>query len=291
MNNILVTGINGFIGKAVAEFYNDKSDTCVVGVGFDSHKKLEDAPCSHYVSGDIRDFSFIRRVIGDYEINTIFHFAAQSIVRICANDPVSAYSINVMGTVNLLEAVREVGTATVKSIVVSTSDKAVGHAPSPYTEDTPLNPLYTYECTKTCQDIVSRNFYHNYGLPVVVARCGNVYGPRDPNMSRIIPRSSLLLLNNQRPKLYSGVKDFIREFIYIDDVVDAFDILSRKGVHGEAYCVGGTPPVKMIDLVNKIIGVSGKDLTVEIEDKSPLFKEIDVQFLNASKIRAIGWDP
>jgi CDP-glucose 4,6-dehydratase len=292
MSNVLITGINGFIGRALAtECYSQIEGSTVVGLGFDQHLDIDTVPCHHYVSGDMRDYKFIRRIIGDYEINTIYHLAAQSIVRICANDPVSAYEINVMGTVNLMEAVREVGKNTVSSIVVSTSDKAVGHAPSPYTEETPLNPLYTYECTKTCQDIVARNFFHNYGLPVVVARCGNVYGPGDPNMSRIIPRAMSNLLRGHQPVLYSGVTNYVREFIYIDDVVRAFMLLSEKGKRGDAYCVGGTTPIKILDLMNLIIEISGKQEEVIIEEKNDLFKEIEVQYLNASKLNALGWTP
>jgi nucleoside-diphosphate-sugar epimerase len=142
--NVLVTGHTGFLGNAIVGGIKEKGDF-VVGIERDENKRrdLRNHPDA-FVKGDIRDYDFIRRVIVDYEVEEIYHCAAQAIVRSCANDPYTTYDINVMGTVAMLEACRNSG-ETVKSIVVSTSDKAFGHAPIPYTETTPLNPLYTYE--------------------------------------------------------------------------------------------------------------------------------------------------
>jgi len=290
MPNVLITGVNGFIGAALAKCFNLDSTVNVVGLGFDKHA-AEEAPVDHMVYGDIRDYGFCRRVVGDYEINDIYHLAAQSIVRVCSNDPVSAYDINVMGTVNLLEACRTVGKNTVKSVVVSTSDKAYGHAPVPYNEDTPLSPLFTYEASKTCQDIVSRSYFHNYGVPVKVARCSNVYGPGDQNLSRLIPRSITLLSRGEAPVLYNGVHNYVREFIHIDDVVSAFNIIAKRGAPGEAYCVGGSGYYRILDVIKEIVKLMGLNIEPVIEDKVSNFKEIETQYIDASKLRALGWEP
>jgi len=290
MKNVLITGVNGFIGSALASALCSDNSLNVVGVGFDKHKDL-DVPVNHMVYGDLRDAGFCRRVIGDYEINDVFHLAAQSIVRVCSNDPVSAYDINIMGTVNLLEACRTVGKNTVESVVVSTSDKAYGHSPVPYTEDTPLEPLFTYEASKTCQDIISRSYFHNYGVPVKVARCSNVYGPGDKNLSRLVPRSISLLSKGEAPVLYNGVHNYIREFIYIGDVVTAFLTIADKGAAGEAYCVGGSGHYRILDVITKMVELMGLDTEPVIEDKASNFKEIEAQYIDATKLRSLGWEP
>lgn len=288
MSVILITGATGFIGKTLAESLSNEGHE-VVGVGFDTHKRPKPT-CSHMVYGDIRDFGFCRRIISDYEVEYVYHLASQSIVRICAQDPVNAYDINVMGTVNLLEACR-VCNSNIKSVLVSTSDKAYGHAPIPYDETTHLEPKYTYETSKTCQDLISTSFFHNYGVPVKVARCSNVYGPGDYNFSRLIPMSIFKILNNEQPILYSGVGDFVREFIFIHDVVNAFKVIQSVGVPGEAYCVGGTGDYKITELIEKVIELMGFDKGIRVEERDSKFKEIQAQKINSAKLRGLGWAP
>jgi len=234
----------------------------------------------------------VRRVIADYEIEEVYHCAAQAIVRTCASDPYTTYDINVMGTVSLLEACRNSGD-TVKSIVVSTSDKAFGHAPIPYTEKTPLNPLYTYETSKACQQLITLSYFHNYGLPTKVVASSNVYGPGDPNLSRIIPNTIMNLANGKPALLFEGAAEYIREFVFITDVVDAFITAARKGKNGEVYCCGGTEHCSMLDLLRDICDIMGKDADKDIKtfQKSIYFKEIEKQYIDSTKLRNIGWDP
>jgi CDP-glucose 4,6-dehydratase len=290
-NNILVTGFQGFIGSALCSRLKKNRDNRIIGLGFEEHHHVSQADTSISIYGDIRNADFIRRVIGDYEINTVYHLAAQSIVRVCANDPVSAYDINVMGTVRLLDACRTVGANTVKSVLVSTSDKAFGHSPIPYTEQSPLQPKFTYEATKSCQDIVAQNFFHNYGVPVKICRCSNVYGPGDPNESRVIPGSILRIARKERPWLYSDVAEYIREFVYIDDIVDAFTLVTEKANAGEIYCVGGTGYLTMKELIAKILKLCDSDIEPELIDKPSQFKEIPAQYIDSTKLRSLGWSP
>lgn len=290
MKNVLITGVGGFIGRAIAKSLSDEGNSILVGLMFDSHSKLP-PEVDHAVYGDVRNTEVVRRVISDYEINVVYHMAAQSIVRICANDPVSAYDINVMGTVSVLDACRTSGASTVESVVVSTSDKAFGHAEPPYTEETPLLPKFTYEASKTCQDIVTRSYAHNYGVPAKVARCSNVYGPGDDNLSRLIPRSITRIAAGEPPVLYDGVHDFVREFIHVDDVVAAFDCINKLGIPGEAYCVGGSGHYKILSVINEIISIMGSDVTPEIVVRNKNFKEIHEQWIDASKLSSLGWTP
>ncbi len=292
MRNCLVTGHTGFLGGAITGLLKSGGDV-VVGIERDENKRRDriNSP-DIFVKGDIRDYDFVRRVIADYEIEEVFHCASQAIVRTCANDPYTTYDINVMGTVSLLEACRNSGD-TVKSIVVSTSDKAFGHAPIPYTEKTPLNPLYTYETSKACQQMITLSYFHNYGVPTKVIASSNVYGPGDPNLSRIIPNTIMRLAQGEPALLFEGASDYIREFVFITDVANAFVTASRNGKSGEVYCCGGTEHCSMIDLITDICELMGKDPAKDIKlfQKSKHFKEIEKQYIDSTKLRKIGWDP
>jgi CDP-glucose 4,6-dehydratase len=291
--NCLVTGHTGFLGNAIVGHLKAIGKDTIIGIERDENKRrdLRYQP-DVFVKGDIRDYDFIRRVIADYEVEEIFHCAAQAIVRTCANDPYTTYDINVMGTVALMEACRNSGDS-VRSIVVSTSDKAFGHAPIPYTEKTPLNPLYTYETSKACQQLITLCYFHNYGVPSKVIASSNVYGPGDPNDSRIIPNSIIRLAKGEPALLFEGAADYVREFVYIEDVANAFVTASRSGKNGEVYCCGGTEHLKMLDLIVYICELMGKDpeKDIKIFQKSRYFKEIEKQYIDSSKLQSIGWSP
>jgi len=286
---ILVTGANGFVGSNLVRSLCKNPNNIVVAVRRDLDVNMK-TPESFTAYGDITDYDFIRRVVADYEINSVFHLASQSIVRICANDPISAYKTNVLGAVNLLEALRHAAPY-LESVVISTSDKAFGHAPLPYNSDTPLMPKYTYEATKACQDIVGQNYFYNYDLPVKIARFSNVFGPGDPNWSRLIPNTINRIVHGESPILYSDVANYVREFIYIDDAVSAFETIDVKGMPGDIYCVGGGLVYKAKDLIQVILGLCDSNLSIEIVEKAATFKEVQEQWLDTSKIKSLGWAP
>lgn len=290
--NILVTGHTGFLGNALIGKLKSK-DNLIIGVERDKREPRAGLNIPDVqIRGDVRDCNLMRRVIADYNIEAVYHCAAQAIVKTCADDPYTTYDVNVMGTVSLLEACRNSG-GYVKSIVVSTSDKAFGHAPVPYTEKTPLNPLYTYETSKACQQLITLSYFHNYGLPTKVVACSNIYGPGDPNMSRVIPRTITRLYLGQPAILYEGAGDHIREYVFVDDVVDAFMLVTKKGNPGEAYCCGGTEHLSTSDLIKMICQAMGKDAKRYISSvkKQESFKEIGEQYIDSSKLKALGWKP
>lgn len=290
--NILVTGATGFLGNTITGKLLS-ADNQVIGVRRDLNRRF-DLPHSPdvYVQGDIRDYEFIRRVVADYEIEEVYHCAAQAIVRSCANDPYTTFDINVMGTVALLEACRNSG-HTVNSIVISTSDKSFGHTPPPYNEDTHLNPLYTYEVSKACQHMAALNYFNNYEVPVKIVASSNVYGPGDPNFSRIIPNTIRRLAKGENAILNEGVAGFVREFVYVDDVADAFILVSRKGSPGALYCCGGTEHLRIEELIRKICAKMDRnpDSSIEILKKPGNFKEIAEQWIDATKLKKLGWQP
>ena len=290
--NILITGYEGFLGNAlIGKLKNSENVIVGIGRGENRKKNLLHIP-DVVVNGDIRNIDLIRRVIANYEIEEIYHFAAQFIVRSCSNDPYSTFDINVMGTVTLLEACRASG-PTVKSIVISTSDKAFGHSSIPYTEDTPLNPLYVYETSKACQQFITQCYFHNFNIPTKVVACSNIYGPGDLNISRIIPNTITRLVKNRPAQLNSGVSDFIREFVYIDDAIEAFIAVARNGKNGEVYCCGGTSHLRIKELIEKICKLLEKPFSnnVELFTRPVQFKEIKEQYIDATKLKSLGWTP
>lgn len=290
MKNIFIDGINGFVGSAAADFFQKKGLN-IIGLIRERNRKSRPEildKCT-IVQGDILDRDLLRNILSKYEIDYVLHLAASPIVRICNSDPYSAYMTNVVGTLNLLEAVRSLVRKPEK-IIVMTSDKAYGpHAVLPYVEDAPLVAADSYCTSKACQDMVARSYAMTYGLPVIVVRAGNLYGPGDLNLSRLIPNSILKLLAGESPTLYSGVANYIREFIYIDNILSTYDTLFSRGNPGEAYNVGGTKPQKILDVITLIRDKINPDIKIELVEKE--FFEIKEQYLDSTKLRNLGWTP
>jgi CDP-glucose 4,6-dehydratase len=287
MQNLLITGISGFVGSAAAEYFLAQGYNVVGLVKDKNHKTRPEiqAKCS-IIYGDIRDKECLRYILSKYEIDKVLHLAAQPIVRICNNDPYTAYETNVMGTLNLLESIRNLKTRP-KKIIVMTSDKAYGAAPVPYKEDTPLAVADSYCTSKLCQDVIAQSYAKTYDLPICVVRAGNLYGPGDLNLSRLIPNNILQLLRGENATLYSGVANYKREFIYIDNIVNAYDVLFQHGQTGEAYNVGDNRPYKILDVITTIKDKINPTLKVEITEKE--FNEIEEQYLDATKLQKLGW--
>jgi len=288
--NVLVTGASGFIGNAIAwNMWNLGAKVTCLKQKSGNKVKLPFDDMSYVAEGDITDYNFLRDLISKREIDTIFHLAARSIVRISAKDPLSTFNTNVMGTVALLEAARNVGKC--KSIVVASSDKAYGdHDVLPYTENHALIPKNTYDTSKACTDLIAQTYYYNYGMPVSITRCSNVYGPGDNNLSRLIPNSCIKVADHKSPMIYSDIENMEREFIFISDVADAYEAIARNELVGP-YNIGGNGPMKIIDVVNLICKFNG-GLPAHVVERDPEFKEISKQCIDSSKLKeATGWEP
>ena len=295
MKNVLITGGTGFLGSHIIKkmLQQDDYENIVVlstSVRYFTTFKLLNIKSEKisFVKGDVRDYAFLQNLFNEYEFDTVLHLGAMSEVRKCQSNPKLAYDVNIGGTTNLLEVIRLYGN--VKSIIVSSSDKAYGECELPYKETDPLAGKAVYEVSKSCQDLVAQSYFINYGLPVVVTRCSNLYGEGDANLSRIIPNTIKRIYQNKQPVIWSGSEKSTREFLHVEDAADAYLALidNIEITQGNAYNVGSGEKITVLDLVKKIVRHTNESIGIKYEEKS--FPEISHQYLDSSKIlKDVGW--
>ena len=294
MQKVLITGGTGFLGSHIAKrIVDDVESITIITTSIRQNTSFKllniNSDKINLVKGDVRDFDFLRLLFSEYEFDGIFHLAALSEVRKCQNDAKLAFDVNVGGTVNILECARLYGNA--KFIAVSSSDKAYGKGQLPYLEDGLLNGTATYEVSKSATDLISRSYYFNYDLPVVVTRCSNLYGGGDMNFSRVIPNNIRKILNDEQPVIWKGSEVAIREFLYIDDAVDAYLTLTDniEITKGSAYNIGSGEKVTIGKLIETILDEMKSDLTIDYVEKD--IPEITHQYLDSDKIKNdTGWE-
>jgi CDP-glucose 4,6-dehydratase len=246
------------------------------------------------VSGALEDYHAVERAVSEHEVDTVFHLAAQAIVTTALRSPLATFEANIRGTYNLLDACR-VHAGLVQRVVVASSDKAYGESPTlPYTEDMPLVGRHPYDVSKSCADLLALTYAHTYGLPVIVARCGNIYGGGDLNWSRIVPGTIRSLLRGERPVIRSNGQ-FVRDYIYVRDVVEAYlalaDHVAKDAGRGEAFNFSPESRVTVLEITREIQRLMNcEDLEPVILDRARA--EIPSQYLDSSKAaRALGWSP
>lgn len=296
--NVFVTGSTGLIGSWITRELV-KSGAHVVSLIRDVHRlSILDLVCGKefkpktLIYGDLRDYELLLRVLNEYEIAVCLHLAAQAIVGVANKSPLSTFESNVRGTWTLLEACRN--TSSIESIVVASSDKAYGEPLNvPITEDHPLIATFPYDASKACVDMIARSYHTSFGLAVAVSRCCNIYGGADLNFSRIIPDTIRSVLLDREPLIRSDGSP-IRDFMYIDDAVSGYLLLAenmqRAGVAGNAFNFGTGKPVKVLDLVNKIIKNAGKQ-NLQPKIMGNKSNEINVQYLDSTKAKQIlNWE-
>ena len=240
------------------------------------------------------DLDSLGQALGDLNPRTVFHLAAQTQVGKANLVPLSTWETNIRGTYMLLEAVRERDPAT--RVVVASSDKAYGsHRELPYREDFALQPSFPYDVSKAATDMIARSYAATYGMPVAVTRLANVYGPGDVNWARLIPDTARALLRGERPVIRSdGTPE--RDYIYVEDAADAYlavaGSLGDPSNHGRAWNAGSGEPVSVLEVVRRLIAVSGRDLEPDIQGTGVPHGEIDRQYLDPTAIREVlGWRP
>ena len=296
-HSVLVTGAHGLLGgwlvKALLE-----GGARVVAIRRDeavssSLAMLGLAERIDVVPGDICSDGLVARAIAEYEVDSVFHLAAQTIVGTANRSPLSTYETNVRGTWLVLEACRA---AAVQRVVVASSDKAYGrHAELPYREDHALQPLFPYDVSKAATDMIARSYWHSFELPVAVTRFANLYGGGDANGSRLIPEAVNAALAGRRPVIRSDGSPE-RDFLYVEDAVTAYlaiwAALGREQGRGEAYNAGGGRPYRVRDVVALICELAGSGVEPDVRGAGTPHGEIDRQYVDYSKLRALtGWEP
>jgi CDP-glucose 4,6-dehydratase len=245
------------------------------------------------VRGDLRDLELLRRLLGEYEINTLIHLAAQSIVGVANRDPLATFDTNIRGAWCLLEACRV--SPTVRQVVMASTDKAYGESQQlPYTEDMPLQPVYPHDVSKACAEMVARSYAGTYDLNVAITRLPNIYGGGDLNWNRIVPGTVRSVLRGE-PPLINSSGQFIRDYLYVEDAAAAHLLLAEKlagdpGLRGQAFNISTETHLTVLELVERILILMGSSLQPLVRNQAK--NEIPNQYLSAQKARQVlGWQP
>jgi CDP-glucose 4,6-dehydratase len=245
------------------------------------------------VRGDITDRELLERTLGEYEVEVVFHLAAQTIVGIANRNPISTFTANIEGTWNLLEACRR--SPKVLSIVVASSDKAYGDQEHlPYNETMPLQGRHPYDVSKSCADLIAQTYATSYNLPVAITRCGNFYGGGDLNWNRVVPGTIRSAMRGERPVVRSDGK-FVRDYFYIEDGAAAYMLLAERlasytALRGQAFNFSNESQISVIEIVELILKKMNSSLRPEVLNQAG--NEIRHQYLSAERARSVlNWKP
>ncbi len=294
---VLVTGASGFLGgwlvrrllEAGAEVVCPVRDwvpgSQLIGEGLISRVNT--------VRGDITEAGLLERALGEYEVRTVFHLAAQTIVPIANRNPLSTFESNIKGTWLLLEACRR--SPLVGEIVLASSDKAYGSGDKlPYSEEMPLKGRYPYDVSKACADMIAHSYAATYKLPVAITRCGNFFGGGDLNFNRLVPGTIRSALKGERPVIRSD-GSYVRDYFYIEDGAEAYMLLAQKlaekpDLAGEAFNFSTENQLTVLELTGMILAALDSNLEPLVLGEAQ--NEIRHQYLSAAKARRVlGWQP
>ena len=293
---VLITGAGGFVGAHLARQLLTKGARVVCLLRstaktnaldlLDLRRQIE------IVEGSAEDLALLENLLRQFRIDAVFHLAAQSIIGTATHSPLATFDSNIRGTWSLLEACRL--TSLPRRIVVASSDKVYGtHSLDPYTENDPLLGLSPYAASKVCTDLLTRSFAETYCLPAAVGRSTNVYGPADLNFSRIVPGTFLALLQGRSPIIESDGTP-IRQLIHVEDLARGYLRLAEEAERftGQAFNFGGSPPIQIRTLVDRLVDVAGltDQLPARVLLPTRLDTTVDAQVLSVEKARMfLGW--
>jgi CDP-glucose 4,6-dehydratase len=294
----LVTGATGMVGAwLVKRLLEEGAEVVALVRDANPHSELirsGDINRVNVVNGALEDYAALDRAINKHEVDTVFHLGAQTIVGTALRSPYQTFEANIRGTYNLLEACR-LQSSLVKSIVIASSDKAYGDVEVlPYNEEMPMNGRHPYDVSKSCTDLLSATYAHTYGMPITIARCGNIYGGGDLNWSRIVPGTILSVVKNESLLIRSD-GTFLRDYIYVLDVVEAYMLLASRanedGVRGEGFNFSCEEPMNVLDISARVKELMGRpDLAPTILNQAKA--EIRDQYLDSRKAHEVlNWAP
>jgi len=293
---VLVTGATGIVGSWLCRELIARGAN-VVALVRDPDPQSElyrsgDVLRTSVVAGPLEDYATVERAINEHEVTTVFHLGAQTIVGTAQRSPIQTFKSNIEGSWNVLEACRRLGDQ-VRAVVVASSDKAYGDQPDlPYHEDMPLLACHPYDVSKSCTDMLARTYAVSYGLPTVIARCGNIYGGGDLNWSRIVPGTIRSILRGEPPIIRSDGQ-YVRDYLYVRDAVSAYlhladAVIDDAAVRGEAFNFSTESWVTVLEIVDTIRKRMGSDLVPRVLDQAKA--EIKSQSLSAARAkRELGW--
>jgi CDP-glucose 4,6-dehydratase len=294
---VFVTGATGLVGGwLVPRLVQAGADVVCLVRDWVPHSQLLRSDLHDQVTivrGDVRDQAVLERALGEFEIDTVIHLAAQAIVQIANRNPISTFESNIGGTWSLLEACRR--SPLVRQIVLASSDKAYGDCETlPYDESTPLLGRHPYDVSKSCADLIAQSYALNYGLPVAITRCGNFYGGGDLNWNRLVPGTIRSVLRDQRPIIRSD-GTYVRDYFYVEDGAAAYMLLAERmaadrSMAGEAFNFSNEMQIPVLGLVERILRTMGSSLTPDVRNEAR--NEIRHQYLSATKARTrLDWAP
>lgn len=291
--NVFITGSTGLLGSWVIK-YLQNTDANIISLirGSSFFSQNNQSIGITTVNGKVEDFECIKKILSEYKIDTVLHFAAQTIAPVANKSPLSTFETNIKGTWTVLEACRQ--SALVKRIIIASSYKAYGDSEKlPYTENTPLNGKHPYDVSKSCADLLAQAYYASYKLPLCITRCGNLFGGGDLNFNRIFPSVIRSAMLDEQPILRSD-GSFVRDFFYVEDSVRGIlrlvEVMNKKSITGEVFNFSNEKPIAVLDMVNIILKKMKSKYSPKILNNST--NEIHKQYLSAKKAHEIlGWKP
>jgi len=292
---MLVTGGAGFIGSNFIRFLlNDRSDTEIVvnldkltyAGNLENLKDIAGNPAYRFIRGDICDGELVSRILDEFNIDTVVHFAAESHVDRSISEGLSFVTTNVTGTCSLLEAARKAGIS--RFIHVSTDEVYGSIRKGSFSETDPLNPSSPYSASKAGSDLLALSYFTTHHVPVIVTRCTNNFGPFQ-YPEKLIPLFTTNLIEGKKVPVYgSGMN--VRDWIYVLDHCRAIACILKKGTPGEIYNIGGGTELTNLEITRKILEQLGKDETSIqfVGDR----KGHDFRYsLSSDKLHSLGWQP
>lgn len=293
---MFITGFEGFLGSNLALCLLELGAD-IIGLDIKIYRKKTILIPGDYkritiIKGSVENYRLLDEIIKRHKVQVIFHLAAKALVGECLKEPLSAFSNNIKGTWNILECSRLA--SGVRAVIIASSDKAYGsNKKLPYREEARLSGRHPYDVSKSCADLLASSYYHTYKIPVGITRCGNIYGPGDFNLSRLIPGAIESVLKGRVFEIRSDGK-YIRDYIYVEDVVCGYILLAqqleRKKLAGGAFNFSNEKPLSVMDVLKAIYRIVGRKPNYKILNTVKC--EIKKQYLSAQKARSVlGWKP